>query len=182
MNRSKIDPEEVIIAIDPDADRSGVAMLEVATRRLEVATLVFPALLDYLLWANEEAEKTCRKFIVVIEAGWLNRSHWHINSADSRRCAAAKGNAVGRNHETGRKIAEVCEYHNIPFRLLRPLPLRVGGRPLWKGKDGKITAEELRKITSLSGRTNQEERDAALIAWIEAGFSIDIRGKGSRLI
>jgi hypothetical protein len=45
----------------------------------------------------------------------------------------------------------------------------------WKGKDGKITHKELALFTGLTGRTNQEARDAGLIAWIFAGLPIRIQ-------
>lgn len=87
------------------------------------------------------------------EAGWLNRSNWHLLCRDSKAAAAAKGNHVGRNHETGRKIAEMCEHWQIPFSLVRPLPLTArGGIKQWRGKGGKITQEEIVRILLLINR------------------------------
>jgi hypothetical protein len=42
----------------------------------------------------------------------------------------------------------------------------------WKGRDGKITHEELARFTGLMGHTNQDGRDAALLAWVRAGLPI----------
>lgn len=150
-----------VIGIDPDVERSGVAVLETDMRRLEVTTLAFPDLMDYLMWARRRSEVTGRTFKVIIEAGWLNKSSWHLAPRDTRAVAAAKGNHAGRNHETGRKIAEMCQHWQIPYELVKPLALKIGGVNLWKGKDGKITHDELTAITGLTGRTNQEGRDAA---------------------
>lgn len=159
-----------IIAIDPDVDRNGVACLDVVSRSLDIKALSFPETLDYLhTYASLNSD-----FQVIIEAGWLNKSNWHLAYRDSKTNAAAKGNAVGRNHETGRKIAEMCEYWHIPFRLVKPLSLRVKGHNIWQGKDGKITATELAAITGYKGRTNQEGRDAALICWVTAKLPIKI--------
>ena len=47
-------------------------------------------------------------------------------------------------------------------------------RKIWKGKDGKITDEEIKAFMPIIERTNQEERDAALLAWNEAGFPMKI--------
>lgn len=163
---------DVVIGIDPDADKNGVATLEIKTRMIEATALSFPDTLDYLRFTHERTKAQGLSLCVIIEAGWLNRSHWHVGGNDSRQKAAMKGNAVGRNHETGRKIAEMCEHWKIPYELIRPLSLMIGGRYIWKGKDGKITAEELRAITGLRGRTNQEARDAALIVWNRAGLPI----------
>ena len=172
MMRQTITKVHTVIGIDPDVEKSGVASLECDTRRLEVMTLEFPDLLDYLQWVKRTSEITGNGVMVVIEAGWLNKSNWHLSPKDTRAAAAAKGNHAGRNHETGRKIAEMCRHWQIPYRIVKPLALKVGGVPLWKGKDGKITQEELAALTGITGRTNQEGRDAALLAWVYAGFGI----------
>lgn len=167
LDRQRVD---IVIGIDPDADRNGVATLNRESRQLTADTMTFPDLLDYLRYMQAQATTAHHNLRVVIEAGWLNKTHWHVSYNDSRQAAAAKGNAVGRNHETGRKIAEMCGHWGIGHELIKPLPLKVGGVNLWHGKDGKISAEELTAVTGLKGRTNQEARDAALLAWIWAGL------------
>lgn len=107
-----------------------------------------------------------KNYIVIIEAGWLNKSNWHLSRKDTKAVAAAKGNSAGRNHETGRKIAEICQYYNIPHMLVRPL------KKMWKGRDGKITREEIAAFTGITGRNNQEARDALLLAWEYAGLPV----------
>lgn len=173
---------QTVIGIDPDVERSGVAVLETDTRRLEVSALAFPDLLDYLQWVKRRSEVTGRTLRVIIEAGWMNKSNWHLAPRDTRAVAAAKGNHAGRNHETGRKIAEMCQHWQLPYELVRPLALRIGGVNLWKGKDGKITGEELAAITGLTGRTNQEGRDAALLAWTWAGFPLSRCGNKGKML
>ena len=164
------DAVKIVIGIDPDVDKSGVAFLECSTRKLEITTLSFPDLLDYLQWVKKQAGTNPQSVRVIIEAGWLNQSNWHLTARDTRAACAAKGNHAGRNHETGRKIAEMCDHWQIPYELVKPLALKVRGFHLWKGKDGKITQEELAAFTGIRGRTNQEGRDAALLAWTWAGF------------
>lgn len=158
-----------IIAIDPDVEKSGVAFLKPSTRQLEVASLTFPQLLDYLQHAKKVRDETNETLIVLVEAGWLNKKHWHLGQTDSKAKAAMKGNGVGRNHETGRKIVEMCKHYGI--EVLEHFPLKKG----WKGKDGKITHEELASFTGLMGRTNQDARDAALLAWHFSGLPIRMR-------
>jgi hypothetical protein len=53
---------------------------------------------------------------------------------------------------------------------------------MWKGRDGKITHEELQhlaiitdKTNHITNKTNQEARDAALLAWEYAGLPIRIK-------
>lgn len=165
----------IIIAIDPDAEKNGIATLNVITRKLTLQTLSFPETLDYLLYIKRQCEVTNDPYIVVIEAGWLNKGNWHLIKAESHARAAAKGNSVGRNHETGRKLVEMCEHWHIPNDTVKPLILRIKGRNIWQGRDGKITHEELAIFTGITGRTNQEERDAALLAWNYANLPLTKR-------
>lgn len=158
-----------IIAIDPDVEKSGVAYLKTSTRQLEVSSLTFPQVLDYLQHAKKVRDESNETLIVVVEAGWLIQSNWHLNHKDTKAVAAAKGNSTGRNHETGRKIVEMCKHYGI--EVLEHFPLK----KCWKGKDGKITHEELASFTGLTGRTNQDARDAALLAWCFAGLPIRMK-------
>ena len=155
-----------IIAIDPDVTRSGIAFLNTATKQLEVSNLAFPDLVDCLAFARDKRDKSGESLVVLVEASWLINGNWHLSSWERKQRAAAKGYDVGRNHETGRKIVEMCRHLGI--EVLEHYPLR----KCWKGKDGKITHEELASFTGLSERTNQDARDAALLAWVFAGFPV----------
>jgi hypothetical protein len=159
-----------IIAIDPDKEKSGVAFLKPKTRQLEVSNLTFPMLLDYLQHAKKVQGETMESLIVVVEAGWIvKKSNFH--EAQGHR-AEKIAKDVGANHETGRKIIEMCEHWGI--EVLPHIPLV----KCWKGKDRKITHEELASFTGIMGRTNQDARDAALLAWTFAGLPIRIKAGG----
>lgn len=156
-----------IIAIDPDVTKSGVAFLKPKTRHLETASLSFTELIDYLKFALDKQKD--ESLIVIIEASWLIKGNWHLSSWDRKQRAASKGYDVGRNHETGRKIVELCKYLGI--EVFEHLPLR----KIWKGAGGKITHEELASFTGIMGRTNQDCRDACLLAWHFANLPIRIK-------
>lgn len=160
---------DVVIAIDPDITKSGVAFLEVKTRKLETSSLSFPQLMDYLIWVKGKSQVSGQKVVVVVEAGWLNNGNWHVFRSDNASLASAKGRQVGRNHETGAKIVEMVKHYG--FECVEKKPLRKG----WKGKDGKITHEELAYFTNIIGRTSQDMRDAALLAWDYAGLPIRVK-------
>jgi hypothetical protein len=158
-----------IIAIDPDCCKSGVAYLKVKTRQLEAQNLSFPELLEYL----KAVRSLCviGSLIVVVEAGWLvkksNFGKW--NRKGSKETGERIAKNVGANHETGRKIVEMCQYYGITVQLQQPL------RKCWRGPDGKITQDELAYFTGIDGRMNQDLRDACLIAWNYAGFPIKMK-------
>ena len=158
---------DVIIAIDPDVTKSGVCTLQPKTRDLKFDALDFPNVLELIRTTKDLTEPG--KLVVVVEAGWMNKSNWHLLQYDSKAQAARKGYDVGRNHETGHKIVEVCKALGI--RVVEHIPLV----KRWRGKDGKITHEELAYFTGITKRTNQDERDAILLAWHYAALPIRIK-------
>jgi hypothetical protein len=162
---------DLIIGIDPDSEKNGVAIVSPATRLLNCECLTFGATLAYLKRMHEATEEKGYIMEIVIEAGWLNHSNWHLPASCSPQRAAAIGRSVGMNHQTGILLAECCAALGYPYRLQKPL------RKCWQGKDGKITHAELKAFTGIEGRTNQEERDAALLAWTAAGLPIRIQPK-----
>ena len=158
-----------IIGIDPDTNKSGVAYLIKDTRTLEVTDLAFPELLDYLQWVKKESDNNNHAFVVIVEASWHTSNNWHIRKGTRVREAAAIGNRTGRGHEVGRKIIEMCKHYEIDVIEQRPL------KKCWKGTDGKITHKELAYFTGIGGRTNQEKRDAVLLAWNYANLPIRMK-------
>lgn len=159
---------DYIIGIDPDVSRSGVAQLRMAGREVELLSISFPELIDYLQRMADFHHRTGMTVTIVVEASWLISTNWHTKRADSVRTAARKGKDAGRCHEVGRKIVECARYYGL--EVVEKLPLK----KIWKGKDGKITDEEIKAFIRIEGRTNQEERDAALLAWEYAGLPIRI--------
>ena len=152
----------IVIGIDPDCEASGVAYIDNNYATCEV--LAFPELIDKLLSFKDSDVR------IFIEGGWLISANWHLKKNHNRHQASAIGNAVGRNHETGRKICEMLDHHNIQYFVRKPLLKR------WQGQDGKITHKELCEVLQAAKigferkRTNQEERDALLLACVLADF------------
>lgn len=158
------------IGIDPDCEKSGVALLDLETRKLTVRQLPFAETIKYIRGLHQRlAEEEHHGFKVIIEAGWMNHGNWHLQRWDGRQAAAAKGVSQGRNEQTSRLLGEMMAFFVIPYEFKRPLP------KCWSGHDRKITKEELEQITGQSlGRLNQEGRDAALLAWDKAGFPMRV--------
>ncbi len=143
--------ENNYIGIDPDVTKSGVAFYEAKSKTLELANLTYFQLFDYLkLVKNEISENQSIK--VIIEAGWLNKSNWHAVKGGNSSINAQIGQRTGANHEVGKKIAEMCEYLDLPYELIKPTK-------------SKVNAEYFKKITGVIGRTNQEQRDAGMLVF-----------------
>lgn len=161
---------DFIVGIDPDCEKSGIAILNTHTKEISFNTLTFPALIGEMILFQAQCDFNKESFIVLIEAGWLIKSNWHTNKHQSHSVAASIGNKTGRNHETARKIAEMLRHNDINVEDVKPL---VKG---WSGPDGKITHDEITYfITPFPKKSNQESRDACLIAWNYAGFGIKIK-------
>lgn len=163
--------DDFIIAIDPDVDKSGVALMQVSTKSIECSTLDLPSLVEYLREMNTKG-----KLIVVIEAGWMNGSIHRLKNKGQYH-AAKLGEYVGRNHEISKQLAKFCEHYQIDYEFKRPLV------KCWHGTDRKISKEELDALLQGSGlapikkRTNQEMRDAVLLAMDYAGIPLRMNKK-----
>lgn len=157
---------DIIIGIDPDVEASGVATLIRRTKKIEATTMKLPALMDYL----RRVRYPTLTIAVVVEASWTTAHNFHSLPSDSKAVAAKKGYHVGRNHQIGIDIADIARHFSLDVRLQPPL------RKIWKGKDRKITHEEICAITGYTAkRSNQEERDAMLLAWTSANLPIKIK-------
>nr|DAU00393.1 MAG TPA: HOLLIDAY JUNCTION RESOLVASE [Caudoviricetes sp.] len=152
-----------IIGIDPDSKASGVAALDLATRELTLSTQPFFSLTDML----KEVRVKGRNTLVVIENAYSTSHNWHYNAKDTRGTIAKKGYSVGLCAQTYHLLKQYLQMNGIDF--IEQLPLT----KIWRGGGGKISHEELvghckrNRVTlhpSSEKRSNQEERDAALLA------------------
>lgn len=162
----------IIIAIDPDVHTSGFCVLDTQIHSVVLQSLQFSDLLEAIYQLVMDG--TNYPVRIVVEAGWLNAPNWHLLRGDSPAVVAKKGRAQGRNEQVGRCIYEYCEWlaaqmGEVEVKAVKPL------RKCWKGRDRKITHQEITQFMPIEKkRTNQEERDAALLAWTEANFPMQI--------
>jgi hypothetical protein len=138
----------IYIGIDPDTNKSGVAIYNNKDKNIELYNLSFFQLFDYLLWCiNSEI-----RFKVILESGWLNKkSNWHEEKKGSH-IASRIGAKTGANHETGKKIEEMLKYFHVSYELKIP-------------KTTKVDAKFFKQMTGFVNKTNQDQRDAALLVW-----------------
>lgn len=134
--------EKIYIGIDPDVDKSGVAIK--TSNKVVLSNLKFFDLLDKLVeLANGN------NLIIVIECGYLNKGNWH-KTAGSNSVNAQIGQRTGANHETAKKIVEMCGYLGLTCEQVKPTR-------------SKVNAEFFKQITKITQRTNQEQRDAYML-------------------
>lgn len=164
--------KDIIIAIDPDIDGSGVATVWPKQRKFSIDQMLLPVLVDYLKECRDAYDRANLSYVVVVEASYLVSANWHLEHSDSLRRAAAKGRQVGRNHEIGRQIVEFCKHLSIPYEEKLPLV------KCWAGNGGKITHEEINGLLEgmgfqkIKGTSNGEKRDALLLALDRSGLPL----------
>lgn len=135
---------QIIIGIDPDLEKSGVAILG---NGLQLKNMTFPETIE--LFRNEQ--DSIKK--VVIEAGWENKkANFRVGENHSRQVNEQISRRVGMNHATGILLAEIAQAMGIAVLLVKPTK-------------SKLDAKEFNKITGWQGRTNQEVRDAAMLVY-----------------
>ena len=155
-----------IVGIDPDVDKSGFAIIDVKQKSLElVANYSFPE----LILALRTVVGTAGEDVVVVIEDSDNSHNWHLPKGCSPSSAAAIGKKVGLCHATQRHIKEMAEIIGLKVEEQAPL------KKTWCGSEGKISAEEIKQfVPGFPDRSNQEQRDATLLAWCHADLPIHI--------
>lgn len=166
---------DIYIGIDPDNEKSGVGIVYKQTKQVKTDKMSFWRLFGFLQELKRTHDK--EQYKIIIEAGWLIKSNWHVlgNYMNTAK-AAAMGRSVGMNHQTGILIHDMCKSLDLPVVLQPPL------RKYWKAKDGKISQQELEMVvgTDKLPRMNQDQRDALLLAWVCADLPVRVRTKNSK--
>lgn len=170
---------DAYIGIDPDIDKNGFAFLNTGNRRIETHKYTFAELVDILKKMKGAFDIVKQTMLVIVEGGHLIKTNWHldglIHSRNSNlslqskiRLACSIGKSQGENAQRGRDIVEMLEFLNIDHTVIHPYVHDWG-----KDHRSKISKAELDYVVGYKmKRNNQEERDAALIAWLGAGYPI----------
>lgn len=161
----------LIIGIDPDTKASGWACIDLQERKIHLETQPLLSILDLLdEWRVEvdegylDIEYTYR---FVLEDIWSTAHNWHTSPRDNHRVVAKKGYHLGKCSMVGETLRDAITRKGFPLICQPPLA------KIWKGTDRKITHEEFVEVCKRHrltldkrhlNRTNQEERDAGLLA------------------
>lgn len=171
----------IYIGIDPDMQQNGVCCLNKtgASISFVAGTKTNAQLYDMLQLYATKYEKP--NIQVTVEAGWLNRSNWHLTRYDNVRTAAAKGYDVGCNHQRGKDIVEWCQHNGYKVQEQKPLV------KVWQTADGKVSVKELQSIVGQYGiklpkPCPQDMRDAILLTWLAAGLPIRVMPSVSKQV
>lgn len=155
-----------VISIDPDTVASGMCCFN--PRKKQIQTLIEIEFFDLFYVLNEN-----KRFIwfVIIEGGWLNKkSNYHIYGKNefgetvlkeqSKALGEFIAKEVGRNHQVGMLIVEMCKWLGIKHIVVRPR------RP-------KVKKEYFEKLVGWKGKLTQDMADAGINA-VEFNYNQNI--------
>jgi len=144
--------DKIWIGIDPDVEKNGVATWY--NNEIIVYNMTFFELFDFLYRMKNKPYEGYPDvpITVAIEAGWENKkTNWQYEGAN-RRIANKVSSRIGANHETGKKIVEMCKYLKVSYILCVP-------------SKTKMKQTQFAMLTKYKKRTNQEQRDAAMLVF-----------------
>lgn len=133
-----------ILGIDPGAN-TGVARIE--DGQLVSLQTISPHEIERMLRAQAPDR-------VVFEDSRLQSHAWTAQAKAVRGAALATARSLGQVDAWCRLITEVCADLGIPAHGISPA-----------GKGAKLAAASFDRVTGWAARSNQHERDAAMVAW-----------------
>jgi hypothetical protein len=151
----------ILIGIDPDVDRSGIAVWNTTESRLSgIEAIPFWDLVTIL--ANRKLECSKDNYKIVIEAGWLNKkANWHSKGM-GEGVSSRIGSYIGANHQVGKLIEQYCIKYELPYELAAPK-----ANNIFKTKNLKHNRELFEKTTNVKltglAKYHQEMIDAAML-------------------
>lgn len=145
-----------IIGIDPDLTASGVAVVE-GKKIIRLERVRLPVLVE---WMGNAWESSGGDLIILMEDPNLMKPTFHRAMPKARNKQAVMNNIsqkVGQVKAVATIIMELLQHDGYQVRPVRPLAGPMKHR-------AKRDAKYFNQITGWDGRSNEDQRDAALIA------------------
>ncbi len=144
----------MIISIDPDISKSGIAILNKDKKIVWTGVIKFFDLIDLLQSQKNRIQE------VYIEAGWLNKkANYHgIQGTRGEKISYR----VGQNHLIGKMLRDFCELNSIKAILIKP-------------QNSKMGQKDIEQIIKCKINLNQDARDALAILIRQLGLYTDFK-------
>jgi hypothetical protein len=136
-----------LIAIDPDSEKSGVALI----KQGHIESLTSQDLFALMVSAREWKESG---FLVLLED--IDNNKPTFKKGQKEKVSNAISRCVGRAQDAARNIRKILERESVEYVLVEPLRIPEKRR-------AKDDATFFNDLTGWEGRTNQDKRDAALL-------------------
>lgn len=148
--KPRIDRERrLVVGIDPDLVKSGVAITR-AGGLVHMDALSFPELLEFV------RELLPEQPVVIVEEVEADKTTYHRPGTNARQHGRIAQN-VGQVKGVKRVLVECLKSMGVDVVLVKPLRGPVKNR-------AKKDADYFNKVTGWKGRTNEDKRDAAMLA------------------
>jgi len=141
----------ITIGIDPDMVASGIAVVN-GKEVQHLLSIKLPDLISAIKAIGSPAE-VCIK----LENPEANKGLFASRQNKNKAVSIAIAMSVGKVQATTHHIKELLESEGYAVKLIAPLKGEVK-------RQAKADAKYFNKLTGWSGRSNQDQRDAALIA------------------
>lgn len=142
---------KLTIGIDPDFVKSGVAVIEGKTI-IHLESLTFTQILEYV-----EAVGPKENILIKLENPSAIKPLFGKKAINKRAIREKICQDVGKCKATGSLIQQVLESQGYKVELVKPLKGPVK-------RQAKNDAVYFNKLTGWQGRSNEDKRDAALVA------------------
>ena len=166
----KFDPTKygeapLIVGIDPDVDKNGVAIVDGNTGKLiDLLNLCEMNYLEFLSVYHKQINK------VVFSAGWLNKKiNFHRVKEQTRSVSERQAKDVGLNHQVGITLMRLTyAMYGLPIQQLKPDSAKVKTRAKfeiytgWKGLSNQETRDAGMLISGMYAKENLKGRDMRL--------------------
>lgn len=152
------------IGIDPDIDKSGIAIMQDGkliklfnANFLDLFELIKNGFVDYNLRIDYQKYFMTQEAIIYVEDVELIKTVWDRKKKMSNAAKMKLAQNVGMVKAVGRLIGQKLEGLHRPYKLIPPL----------KGylKCGKDDTAFFNNLMGWSGRSNADNRDAALLLY-----------------
>jgi hypothetical protein len=147
--------KSLIIGIDPDIEMSGFAAVG-RGELFQITSMTVTQIIDYVDQMVDSKALTKDQILVRVEAGHKNKSVWsggvQYRKEASKSEVAKIAVDVGRNMGVGITLIRHFKERGIDVEEVVP-----------KTKGRKIDAAMLQKMCGWTSRTNQDQRDAAIL-------------------
>jgi hypothetical protein len=141
----------ITIGIDPDMIASGIAVVN-GKKVLHLLSIKLPDLIRTIKAIGAPAE-VCIK----LEDPEANKGLFASRKNENKAVSVAIAMSVGKVQATTHHIKELLESEGYAVKMVRPLKGEVKRR-------AKADDKYFNNLTGWTGRSNQDKRDAALIA------------------
>ena len=143
---------KIIIGIDPDSDKHGVAIYDCKGKLLNLHSLALMDIFGYIL----DGKKQGYEFEAHIDDVCANNAAFQKKGVKNAKAATAINRSIGKCQQAQIELERLFEWLEVKV-------VKHKISKLWKSQESKAQFE---KVTGWTGRSNEDTRSAAYFGWL----------------